>query len=102
MIHVVTTSGTMIGNEWQQVAQQVTMSDNEWQRGQSVVISANFPYSRIREEPTTKHPKENSLKLEEDLEERHWIKRGKKPLREILTIRNRIWDLFFLLQYIQL
>ena len=70
MIHVVTTSGTMSGNEWQQVAQQVTMSDNEWQRGQSVVISANFPYSRIREEPTTKHPKENSLKLEEDLEER--------------------------------
>ena len=91
MIHVVTTSGTMSGNEWQQVAQQVTMSDNEWQRGQSVVISANFPYSRIREEPTTKHPKENSLKLEEDLEERHWIKRGKKPLRR--NINNKKQDM---------
>ena len=34
-----------------------------------MVISANFPFSRIREETTTKHPKENSLNIKEDLEE---------------------------------
>ena len=34
-----------------------------------MVISANFPFFRIREEPTTKHPKVNSLNLKEDLEE---------------------------------
>ena len=39
-------------NEWQ----QMTTSDNKWQR---VVILANFPFFfRIREEPTTMHPKE--------------------------------------------
>ena len=43
-----------------------TTSDNEQQ---PVVISANFPFLRVREEPTTKHPKENSLNLKEDLEE---------------------------------
>ena len=44
-----------------------TTSDKEWQ---TVVISANFPFFlRIREEPSTKHPKETSLNLEEDLEE---------------------------------
>ena len=38
--------------------------------GQRVFISANFPiFCELREEPTTKHPKENSLKLEADLEE---------------------------------
>ena len=42
-----------------------TTSDNEWQ---PVVISATFPFFRMTEEPTTKHPKENSLNLEEDLE----------------------------------
>ena len=41
------------------------MSDNEWQR---VTISANFSFFlQMREEPTTKQPKENSLNLEEDL-----------------------------------
>ena len=29
----------------------------------------SFPFFRIREEPTTEHPKENSLILEEDLQE---------------------------------
>ena len=39
-------------NEWQ----QMTTSDNKWQW---VVILANFPFFfRIREEPTTMHPKE--------------------------------------------
>ena len=40
-------------------------SDNQWQR---VVISANFPLFRIREEPSTNHSKENPLNLEEKLE----------------------------------
>ena len=39
-------------------------SNNEWQR---VVISANFPFLRIREEPTTEYTKENPFNLEEDL-----------------------------------
>ena len=50
----VTTSGTIIDNDWY----------NEWQQG---TISANFSFFQIREENTTKHPKENSLNLEEDL-----------------------------------
>ena len=55
MIHRVTTSGTKSDNEWQ----RMTTSDNEWQR---VVVSAIF-------KRTNKHPRENSLHLEEDLEE---------------------------------
>ena len=51
-------------NECQRVVQQMITSDNEWQR---VAIPANFSFFQIREEPTTKHPKENSLNLEEDL-----------------------------------
>ena len=38
-------------------------SDNEWQR---VTILANFSFFQIREEPTTKHPMENSLNIEKD------------------------------------
>ena len=51
-------------NEWQRVVQRVTTSDNEWQW---VVILANFLF--FREEITNRHPKENPLNLEEDLEE---------------------------------
>ena len=67
-----TTSGTTSHNEWQRMTtsdsewQLVTKNDNDWQR---VVISVNFPFFRIKKEPTTKHSKENSLNLEEDLEE---------------------------------
>ena len=43
-----------------------TSSDIEWQR---VAISAYFPFFQIRAEPTSGHPKENSLNIEEDLEE---------------------------------
>ena len=39
-----------------------TTSNNE-----QVTISAIFPFFQIREKPITKHPKENSLNLEEDL-----------------------------------
>ena len=79
---------TTNGNEWQRVVQRVTTNDkdwqqmttsnnkwyNEWQRvtandneWQQVTISANFSFFQIREEATTKHPKENSLNIEEDL-----------------------------------
>ena len=52
-------------NEWR-VVQRVTNDNGR----QQVFISANFPiFCELREEPTTKHPKENSLKLEADLEE---------------------------------
>ena len=52
--------------EWQRVAQWVTASgttrDNERQReatsDKQVVVLAKFLFSRIREEPTTMHPKE--------------------------------------------
>ena len=43
-------------------------SDNVWQQ---VAIWANFPFFHTREEPTTKHPKGNSLNIEEDLEENY-------------------------------
>ena len=59
---------TTSDNEWQRVVQRVitsgSMNDNEWQQ---VTISANFSFFQIREEATTKHPKENSLNIEEDL-----------------------------------
>ena len=57
-------SGTTSDNEWQRVVQGMTVSDKEWQR---VTISANISFFQIREEATTKHPKENSLNIEEDL-----------------------------------
>ena len=67
----VTTSGTTSDNEWQ----RVTTNDNEWQRVvQRMATSDNewpfqliFPFFQIREEPTTKQPKENSLNIEKDL-----------------------------------
>ena len=74
MLHRVTASG----NEWQRLVLRVTTSDNEWYNEwqrlttidiewQRVTISANFSFFQIREEPTTKHPKENSLNIEKDL-----------------------------------
>ena len=61
----VTTSGTTSDNEWYNEKQRVTRNDNEWKRvttndkeWQRVVILANFLFYRIREEPTTMHPKE--------------------------------------------
>ena len=77
----VTTSGTKSDNEWQRLVQQViaviqweTTSDNEWRRvttnddiwqrvttdeskWERVVILANFPFFRIREEHTLCTPK---------------------------------------------
>ena len=62
----------MNGNKWQRVVQRMTTSgttsDNEWyNEWQRVTISANFYFFQIRKEPSTKHPKENSLNIEEDL-----------------------------------
>ena len=37
-----------------------------------MVILADFPFLRIREELTTLHPKENSLNIKEDHEERDY------------------------------
>ena len=48
-----TTSSTTSDNEWQQVVQRVTKNDIEWQ---TVAVSANVPFFRIREEPITKQP----------------------------------------------
>ena len=59
-----TTSGTTSDNEWQRVTTSGTTNDNGWQQ---VTISANFSFFQIREEPTTKHPTENSLNIETDL-----------------------------------
>ena len=52
---------TTSDKEWQRVVQQVATNDNEWP------FRLIFLFFQIREEPTTKHPKENSLNLEDDL-----------------------------------
>ena len=67
---------TVSDKEWLWVVEGVTAIGttkvNNWQ---GIVISANFPFFRIRkepstkEEPATKHSEENSWNLEEDLEE---------------------------------
>ena len=49
------TNDNELYNEWQRVVQRVTTSDYKWQW---VAISANCFF--FREEPTNKHPKENS------------------------------------------
>ena len=56
----VTTSGTTSENEWQPVTKN--RKDLQW-----VAVSVNLSFFQIREEPSTKHPKENSLNLEEGL-----------------------------------
>ena len=44
-------------------------NDNEqYSEWQQAVISANFPFFLENKRTTTKHPKENSLNYEEDLE----------------------------------
>ena len=73
----------MVQRVVQRMVQRVTTSNKQWQ---PVVISANFPFLRVREEPTTKHPKENSLNLKEDLEE---LRAEASPYEGILTMRSR-------------
>ena len=55
---------TSSDKEWYNEWQRMIASDKELQ---SAAILANFPIFRIRDEPTIKHPKENTLNLEEDL-----------------------------------
>ena len=55
---------TTSGNEWYNEPRRVTTNDNEWQ---GVTILTNFSFFQIREEPTTKYPKENSLNIEEGI-----------------------------------
>ena len=97
-----TTSGTTGDNEWCNEWQRMTKSDNKWQRmtatgtmshneWQRVTISANFSFFfQIKEKLTTKHPKENSLNLEEDLWRRPIELRAETSTQEeILTVRSR-------------
>ena len=77
MIHQVTTSD----NEWCNKLSGMKTSDSERQGVTSdatsgttsvskwQLVKTNFLFFKIREEPTTKHIKENSLNLEENLEE---------------------------------
>ena len=82
-----TMSATTSDNEWQRMVQRVTTNGNEWQ---GVTILTNFSFSQIREEPTTKHPKENSLNVEEDLWRRPIELRAETSTQEeILTVRSR-------------
>ena len=97
LLQRVTTIGTTSDNEWQPVTtnhkewQRVTRNDNEWyNEWQRVTILTNFSFSQIREQPTTKHPKENSLNLEEDLWSRLIELRAETSTQEkILTVRSR-------------
>ena len=60
---------TVNDNEWQQMTTSGAKADNEWQRMTQRVFRLIFSFFRLKEEPTTKHPKQNSLNLEEHLEE---------------------------------
>ena len=88
MTTIGTTSDSEWYDEWQQMTTsdndwykewRVTTNDNEWQRG---IISAIFFFFQIREEATTKHPKENSLNIEEELWRRPTELRAEKTLKK--------------------
>ena len=92
--HRMTTSD----NEWERVVQRVTKNgttnDNEWQlvvqRVRTSDHFGNCSFFLIREEPTTKRPKENSLNLREDLWRRPIELRAETSTQEeILTVRSR-------------
>ena len=96
---------TTSDKEWQWVVQQMTTNDQEWQRvtrndnewynkWQRMTASGHFGYffffDQLREEPSTKHPEENSLSLEEDLWRKPIELRAEASTQEeILTIRSR-------------
>ena len=70
--------------EWQRVVQRVTTNDKEWS------FQLFFFFFQIKEEPTTKHPKENFLNLEEDLWRRPIELRAETTTqKEILTVRSK-------------
>ena len=88
-----TTSGTTSGNEWYNEWQRMTANYKEWQqetRNNEWPFWLIFLFFQIREETTTKHPKENSLNLEEDLWRRPIELRAETSTQEeILTVRSR-------------
>ena len=90
MVHRVTTSGTASDNEWRvvRVTTSGTTNDNEWQQ---VTISANF-FFQIREEPTTKDPKENFKHWKGPLKKAYWIKSRNKPLRRNINSKKEEWQ----------
>ena len=58
-----------------------------------MTISANISFFQIREEPTTKHLKENSLNIEEDLGRRPIELRAEtKPLRRYINSKKEEWQ----------
>ena len=91
-----TTSGTTSDNKCQRVTtnesdwyndwQRVTKNDDEWQR---VTISAIFSFFRTKQEPKTKHPKENYLTLKRTLKRDYWIKSRSKPLRRNINSKRQ-------------
>ena len=88
-----TTSGTTSGNEWYNEWQRMTANYKEWQqetRNNEWPFRLIFLFFQIREETTTKHSKENSLNLEEDLWRRPIELRAETSTQEeILTVRSR-------------
>ena len=117
MVHRVKISGATSDNnwhnEWYNEWQRMTTSDNEWQRVakrdkewqrvvQRVTTNVNewpfqliFLFFQIREEPTTKHPKENFLNLAEDLWRRPIELRPETSTqKEILTVRSSTSQIF--------
>ena len=89
MTTIGTTSDSEWYDEWQQMTTsdndwykewRVTTNDNEWQRG--TISAIFFFFFQIREEATTKHPKENSLNIEEELWRRPTELRAEKTLKK--------------------
>ena len=108
MVHRVTTSDnewqrvTTNDKEWQRMTTSGTTSDNECQR---VTIPANFSFSffQIKEEPTTKHPKENFLNLEEDLWRRPIELRAETSTqKEILPVRSSYSQIFIKIVFVKI
>ena len=108
MVHRVTTSDnewqtvTTNDKQWQRMTTSGTTSDNECQR---VTIPANFSFSffQIKEEPTTKHPKENFLNLEEDLWRRPIELRAETSTqKEILPVRSSYSQIFIKIVFVKI
>ena len=88
--------------EWQRMTTSGTTSDNECQR---VTIPANFSFSffQIKEEPSTKHPKENFLNLEEDLWRRPIELRAETSTeKEILPVRSSYSQIFIKIVFVKI
>ena len=84
----ITASDNVWYNEWQRMTTSGTISDNEWcNEWQRVTISANF-FFQIREEPTTKDPKENFKHWKGPLKKAYWIKSRNKPLRRNINSKK--------------